>query len=774
MSDHDEHGRASARHDHPDSSFSGARFLAFAVLIAAAFAVLAFGTSHVSPPGVKPGTGTGTIPKDPDLWPTGQPNGSIVEPVRPKGVQPGLIQAFTGKNAAGGAASDRRVARLFALYVAAGEAPAAFLAPGPFSSTWTGAINLEVWDELSFMAEGAGSLTMKINGKLVLEVPRLSSDRWSAKASPLTRLEKGANKIELAYKSPEQGDAWVRLYWRAKEIAIEPVPPGVLTHDGADRDPVRDALRSGRELFATQRCARCHQPGDTGPAATAMPELAIDAPDLRDAGVRLNAAWMAAWIRDPQKLRPNASMPGLLHAGIGRSPGELDQDAADLAAFLAAGAPAAAAEKPAAAEQVQLGGWLFAQFGCLACHGPGSEAGADGRAHIDLRHVRAKWRADALLAFLRKPSSHYGWIRMPDFKLEPAQAEALAAFVRSDGLVKQVAAPAAIAGDAVRGKARAQTLGCASCHQLDGGVTAKPAAALTTLTASESGCLAAPTDAAKRGAAPAYALDAGQRLALRIFLGEGERARDSLRRRVPAEDGERRIAAQRCVACHERESEDSILSRLDDNVRAFIKTLPTSADQDLVDSANAAIEQRRPSLIYLGEKLHAPWMTAFISGAVDYRPRPWLRMHMPAFAANADVIARGVAAEHGYAGNTTPVPPPKELIAQGKELADNTGFNCIQCHGIGPEPAREVFEAPGVNLWYSTQRLRPDYYHRWVRAPLRIDQLSKMPQFANAQGETPLTDVLGGDARKQYEAIWQFLFTVPPPPPGGEKNPKHE
>ena len=32
-----------------------------------------------------------------------------------------------------------------------------------------------------------------------------------------------------------------------------------------------------------------------------------------------------------------------------------------------------------------------------------------------------------------------------------------------------------------------------------------------------------------------------------------------------------------------------------------------------------------------------------------------------------------------------------------------------------------------------------------------------MPKFANDKGKTAFTDVLGGDAAAQFEAIWQFL-----------------
>jgi hypothetical protein len=32
-----------------------------------------------------------------------------------------------------------------------------------------------------------------------------------------------------------------------------------------------------------------------------------------------------------------------------------------------------------------------------------------------------------------------------------------------------------------------------------------------------------------------------------------------------------------------------------------------------------------------------------------------------------------------------------------------------------------------------------------------------MPRYADGKGKTAFTDVLGGDARQQFEAIWQYL-----------------
>ena len=58
---------------------------------------------------------------------------------------------------------------------------------------------------------------------------------------------------------------------------------------------------------------------------------------------------------------------------------------------------------------------------------------------------------------------------------------------------------------------------------------------------------------------------------------------------------------------------------------------------------------------------------------------------------------------------------------------------------------------PGPNLVQSVDRLRQEYYTRWVMHPLRIDPETKMPRFSDDEGKTPLTDFFDGDAREAVQ-----------------------
>src|SRR4030095_4383639 len=125
-------------------------------------------------------------------------------------------------------------------------------------------------------------------------------------------------------------------------------------------------------------------------------------------------------------------------------------------------------------------------------------------------------------------------------------------------------------------------------------------------------------------------------------------------------------------------------------------------------------------------------------------------------------ITAGLSLEHGFPVTPEPEPPGSpEAVKNGATLlGENGGCNCTSCHAVGGRPATAVFEAPGVNFAYTTERLRKSYYQRWVLHPLRIDPETKMPRFADDEGKTPLTTFYDGNAHDQFEAIWQYLRTL--------------
>ncbi len=751
--------------------------------------------SSTPPKGDAPSTAPTTLPAA-DTKKSGdavQVKGISVAPVAeaPEKKGQGLLLTIEAVKPGPGGKSpqvDSRSSRLIALYVPEGSAPTPFLPPGPLKATWEGDLTVGMRDEYIFSADGRGKLTFLVNDAPVLET---SGEDLSKTPGKTVKLNKGKNKVTAKYESPEKGDANVRLYWQSAsgEFAREPLPIVQLSHN-INQKPLLESrrLREGRELFATMRCTKCHDAASLLPKPAAdvedapgMPELDIDAPNLSDAGGRLNLNWMAKWITNPRALRPESSMPQVLHGAT------LEKDATDIAGFLAT--LGKKEEKPDAApseEDIKAGGGLVAKLGCVGCHTmpDKAEMAAD---RIPLRNVRAKWKPAALREFLKQPDRHYAWIRMPNFRFSDEEINKVSAFLLHSK-IEGASAIEAVKGtpDVENGKKLVQSAGCLGCHKVGDGLTnglKAPAVAAIADAGWSKGCMAAKNE----GKSPEFAFSAAQRDAIVAFVGEaastpltkGGLHGGSLLSEALPEFAERQIKQLRCTACHSRDDQDDVWSGVDSEVEAIkIPEAPPEKDPNADPNAQEPqlVEQNRPRLTWIGEKLKPEWMAGFISGKINEKtptelkdengkvitmgkPRTWLHARMPNFPRRAPLLAKGLVVEHGCIPVSKTEPAPDEKLAEiGRKLVGkNGGLGCTACHPVGIAPAVGVFEAPGLNLMLAKSRILKSYFHRWIRDPLRVEAGSKMPTFAT-QGKTQLTDILGGDATQQFEAIWQYLL----------------
>jgi mono/diheme cytochrome c family protein len=466
-----------------------------------------------------------------------------------------------------------------------------------------------------------------------------------------------------------------------------------------------------------------------------MPEMLATAPSLLEAGARFQPAWVAAWVENPRALRPDATMP---HLPLPKA------QAADIAAFLATtGKPAKEVEQPVDDVVLGKGAALFGNLGCIACHTtPDATEPDKEHGRIPLAQVRGKFHRAALREFLKMPGMHNPWTRMPNFRFTDDEVAALSAYLLTNAKTQFPA----ITGDAARGK-KLVAANCASCHATgDAGVKSKPLTAV--IAAGAKGCLAeAP------GKSPDFGFNAAQREAVLAFL-----ATDllSLKQDTSMDFAERQVRHNNCTACHPRDGQQSTFQLLEGELAPLLANAPQPEGQT---EGNTVPTTAIPQLTWFGEKLQPGWAGLFIAGAAPYKPRPWLASRMPGFGAPGIGIANGLSHQHGFPLADMPEPAPdKSLVESGQKLVSaDGGFNCVQCHGMKDVPATAVFEAPGINLTYTTERLRRGYFQRWLLAPLRIDADTKMPKFSEDGVTTQLSDVLDGKAPQQFDAIWQYL-----------------
>ena len=617
-------------------------------------------------------------------------------------LQPGLAVTYQS----GDAKASAVLPNLW-LQVPAGLSPSPFLPNGRFTAIFEGFIKIDLRGDYSFQVIGKGGVKLELNNTVLLDLKGITGVGPAA-ITKIVRLNKGANIIKATYASPSRGDAQLRILWSErpdKPLPHEPIRNIQLGHKPTAVLTQATLAMRGREIFLENRCMRCHTSEGKG-----IPEMAMSGPSFMEIGDRRDGAWMAEWILDPKAHRTSARMPRMLHGDTAQTNAEA------IAVYLASlrGSKQKLTklvdvDNEAAEETIRA-------LNCVGCHNLPGEPVTEGK--LSLVHVNQKFPKGALTAFLRAPNEHYTWTRMPKFDLSEKEAGNIAQWLRGKADDRHPVELSITLEDLKRGKELVATIGCLNCHNHKQENKFK-ALDLTALTPDQwvDGCLAE----GPNGKSPHFGFKPEDRAALRAFAASD---RKSLHRHEPAEFARRQIRLLNCNACH-------------GELQGF------------------------PRLAMIGEKLRPEWMQTILDGSLKKRPRPWLTHRMPSFPARSKNLAHGLAMGHGYPPKTLAekVPVNVQLAEEGRKLVGvDGGFSCVACHGVKQADPLQVFEAQGVNFARVGVRLQPDFYLRWMLDPLRVDPQSRMPDYFDEDARSVLVDVLEGDAKKQIEAIRQYLL----------------
>ncbi len=662
------------------------------------------------------------------------------------GLRPGLLEVlYLGK------ATDRRVVRMGATSHPPYTPASPWLPLGLTSYRKEGWLKVPERGTYHFRMRTNGHGQIRINGHQITD----NQNVLPASDVGEVELHAGYNEIVIESGDPvlskqKQGiGQLMRVLWSGPDFAEETLPPTALFHLPDQQLLTRELVHEGRELIETLKCARCHAaPEGVHPKDAARWNSAeTAAPSLKGVAARLKSDW----VRDhllasaPKADEPlsdwtatRRSMPHLFDAHRA----EDQQAVADLLAYL--GEEVADPPLPADEALAARGRTLFEDLGCIACHTIDRKALTDGpavgRTRKALDHVGDKFRPLALKEFLKSPTVHHPATRMPDFQLSDDEASALVALLHRPTPVRR--SEIRPIGNAANGAKVYAARGCAACHGTREGelaeVTRRLALSFRDL---GKGCLAEAVPAA----APRYVFTDRQQLAITKFL-ENPGLPDSPE--SLSERTETLITRLNCVACHTRD----------------LKVSPR-AELIAEESESGLAPEQLPQLTWTGEKLHEAWVAKLLKGELKERPRPWLKARMPAFPAYAEILAAGMAAQHGILdanepSGPTPLPDGPNL---GAQLMQNTALDCRQCHALGNQPPTgdaKTLLAPGINFTLTKERMRYDFYRQWVLDPPRFDIGTRMPKLAADGKTTKVRQILDGDAAKQFDAIWEFLRAV--------------
>jgi mono/diheme cytochrome c family protein len=520
--------------------------------------------------------------------------------------------------------------------------------------------------------------------------------------------------------------------------------------------------QAGDVLIAELRCAACHE----GIERRSLAEKA--APDLREAGSRISPKYLRSFLASPATVQPGTTMPDLL---AGRSEAERDQIAEAITHYLVAQSESSFHAAPLEQVDRELGKSLFHSVGCVACHGP-KEALADAQPPkrndeeeddeedpelkarklvkpiaVPLGHVAGKYSAKSLAEFLFQPLRIRSSGRMPDLKLTPAEAQAIAGYLLREAKPKEAIIPRESL--VAKGKKYFRELNCAACHALPG-MTAAPIGNSLNSANLTRGCLSKSSSRS-----PRFQLEEMQVLAIVAALREKPQP-DTAEVAVA-----KTLTAFRCIACHVRDDCGGVPEAYS----------PYFQGTELKLGDDGRIP---PPLTLMGAKLQPAWLKKVLFDGESVRHYMATRMpqygtanleHLPALLARLDVLeTKAMNIPSPEARSESERNREKLLRAAGRELLGDQGLNCVACHQFNGKAAPG---SQGIDLITTTQRLQPGWYNSYLRNPGAFRPRTVMPS-AWPGGVAAYKSILDGDTDAQIEAIWYYLSlgTSAADPPG--------
>jgi mono/diheme cytochrome c family protein len=623
---------------------------------------------------------------------------------------------------------DVAFTRAWAWSVPRGTSLAEGISTGPFRARSAGYLKVPRAGEYRFAVVGTGRGSIQFNDQ-----PVVSLDDFTASPKVSVHLHKGYNRFVFDYQSPVEGESRLRVLWESDSFPSEPIIATSLFFDATDPRVVVGKERfSGGGLVREHRCFHCHQGGD---------DLRRDAPDVIGIGSRISSDWLMDWLADPKRQRDQASMPALFDLS---KEGDR-QSLADVAAYLASLKSDDSMRELRPTPDERAGSSLYEGLNCFACHTLEEKDPLEG-GRLSLATIQQKFSSSSLDEYLLDPSKHYRATPMPSFRLSLPEASQLRAFIFSATPPREKRKEGE--GSIARGEKEFATRGCQQCHQVNESQTTSPAYvhSLPLDRWDDAGCL---SESRKPGV-PKFEFSVAERQAIANYW------RSTLeRKRSPALLVEAKHLMNRlnCHACHSRDGQSS--PRLVIHQEESESGLPPEAI---------------PDLTWASEKLREEYVHSLLAGEERSRARPWLSARMPTFAHAASSLATSWSAEIGMPGEGSKEHSKlvdADLVAIGEKLTGlSTGLDCRQCHAIGQQqPAGDdrTQLALGINFGLLKHRLRREHYLRFVLDPPRFDVSTRMPKLSLDGKTTKIRDVLEGDARRQFEAIWEFIQTVPDP-----------
>jgi mono/diheme cytochrome c family protein len=490
--------------------------------------------------------------------------------------------------------------------------------------------------------------------------------------------------------------------------------------------PPKGDLDAGRKTFETVGCLGCHRIGDDRRGIEGLDAAAFreHGPNLEGTGSKVNPGWLYAWIRDPKSYWHDTKMPNLRLT---------EKEAADITAYLMSLKSEGFAERP----------------------GPVNDL---------------KARDAVVLDYLKNQYS----VSESEAKLAAMDDHARTAYLGEKTIARQ---------------------GCFGCHNVPGFEKATPIG--TELTEEGSKLIERLDFGFEEGKIP-HTLPGWLHRKLmepRIFdAGKSKRHEELLKmpkfhfeekeadaivtaimsmtkevvplvaqRQLSAEDklverGRRLVRNFNCQGCHQVGDKGGAFKAI------VTDRLETSGGETLQAVAlSPPMLYNDKSKIGEGARVQTPWLHGFLQDPSNHI-RPWLEVRMPTFGFTEDqtnAITEYFATldKVSYPYETKPAVSDPALVATGKQLFEK--WQCVKCHVVSGKLPNQEPANMAPDLANVPSRLRADWIARWLTEPTKIQPGTRMPtNFPTDPSENAFPEILGGDQKKQIEAVRSYLLTL--------------
>jgi len=612
-------------------------------------------------------------------------------------------------------------------------------------------------------------------------------------------------------RGEEQKKEWQKKYhwhalekWEANMLPLNHIQASCnKCHQNVVQVPRADKLNEGRRLAEVNGCFTCHK-------IKGFEDRWKPGPGLEHIQSKVNHEWMVRWLHDPKEFRATTKMPRFFHLSNTSSPEDREKSNAAIegvTTYLLTVSESVSLTKPPLAGNPQEGEKRVREVGCLGCHSlagmPANDFGPE------LSGLGSKVTPDWLYTWLKDPKHYSKEARMPNLRLSDQEAADITSYLISLKNpefenkplpeVKPQALDEMALGYLQKNMTRSEAekelgtmsrqsklvflgkkiigrQGCFACHTIKGFENAKPIG----------------TELTTEGSKDLHQFDFGhvelehsrhawiyQKLKEPRIFDKGKLIREyDDKLRMPDfgfTDQETEalttfvlsltkdpipLEMQRRLNLKEQQIEKGrfLISKYNCNGCHTIDGRPGLLWELAADKGSAP-----PPLDGEGAKVQEKWLHDFLREPSTIRP--WLSYQMPTFGLSEEEITQIVqyftylsGQEVSYQGLQLPKTTPEKL-AGGETLF--TKFQCAKCHQVDPSSVKMGASFLAPDLKFTKDRLKPEWVTQWLEDPQGLQPGTMMPGFF-PDGQTPMTDLLGGDARKQIEAIRDYLYRYEP------------